>query len=73
MNQQEKAVCMNTPYISVLRVLEIVDKSIIEYDKLYAEARNSHEKKVGRLCKLVSIKIKNNIINDIKGREGYFD
>tara|TARA_Y100000310_G_C20663509_1_gene806133 strand:+ start:223 stop:444 length:222 start_codon:yes stop_codon:yes gene_type:complete len=72
-NQQEKAVCMNTPYISVLRVLEIVDKSINEYDKLYAEARNSHEKKVGRLGKLVSIKIKNNIINDIKQREGDFD
>jgi hypothetical protein len=72
-NQKEKAICMNTPYISVLRVLEIVDETVNEYDKLYAEARNSHEKKVGRLGKLVSIKIKNNIINDIKEREGLFD
>jgi len=64
---------MNTPYISVLRVLEIVDESINEYDKLYAEARNGHEKKIGRLGKLVSIKIKNNIINDIKSRESRLD
>ena len=64
---------MNTPYISVLRVLEIVDESINEYDELYKNGRNSHEKKVGRLGKLVSIKIKNNIINDIKQREGDFD
>ncbi len=73
MNPREKAVCMNTPYISVLRVLEIVDETISEYDELYKKARNGHEKKVGRLGKLVSIKIKNNIINDIKQREGDFD
>jgi len=72
-NQKEKAICMNTPYISVLRVLEIVDESINEYDPLYAEARNGHEKKIGRLGKLVSIKIKNNIINDIKSRESRLD
>ena len=64
---------MNTPYMSVLRVLEIVDKSINEYEKLYTNARNPHEKKVGRLGKLVAIKIKNNLIKDIKEREGYLD
>jgi len=64
---------MNTPYISVLRVLEIVDKSINEYEELYSSAKNTHEKKVGRIGKLVSIKIKNNIIKDIKEREGHFD
>jgi hypothetical protein len=72
-NPCEKAVCMNTPYISVLRVLEIVDESINEYDRLYKNGRNGHEKKVGRIGKLVSIKIKNNLINDIKQREGNFD
>ena len=64
---------MNTPYISVLRVLEIVDKTISEYDELYRNGRNSHEKKVGRIGKLVSIKIKNNLINDIRQRERGFD
>ena len=73
MNQQEKAVCMKTPYMSVLRVLEIVDETINEYDELYNNGRNTHEKKVGRIGKFVSIKIKNNIINDIKRREGGFD
>tara|TARA_B100000287_G_scaffold435457_1_gene503867 strand:+ start:335 stop:556 length:222 start_codon:yes stop_codon:yes gene_type:complete len=73
MNEQEKAVCMNTPYISVLKVLEIVNESISEYDELYNNARNSHEKKVGRIGKLVSIKIKNNLIQDIKKKEGNFD
>ena len=73
MNAQEKAICMNTPYISVLKVLEIVNKSINEYDELYNNAKNSHEKKVGRIGKLVSIKIKNNLIQDIKDRESNFD
>lgn len=73
MNQKEKAICMNTPYISVLRVLEIVNKTVVEYDEMSRNGKNSHEKKVGHYGRAASIKIKNNLIKDIKEKESNFD
>jgi len=64
---------MNTPYISVLRVLEIVNKTVAEYDNLSRNGKNNHEKKVGHYGRTAAIKIKNNIIKDIKEREGSLD
>jgi hypothetical protein len=72
-NQKEKAICMNTPYISVLKVLEIVNKTVVEYDEMSRNGKNNHEKKVGHYGRSAAIKIKNNIIKDIKGREGILD
>ena len=64
---------MNTPYISVLRVLEIVNKTVVEYDEMSRSGKNNHEKKVGHYGRTASIKIKNNLIKDIKEREGNLD
>ena len=64
---------MNTPYISVLKVLEIVNKTVVEYDEMSRNGKNNHEKKVGHYGRSAAIKIKNNIIKDIKGREGILD
>ena len=64
---------MNTPYISVLRVLEIVNETVVEYDEMSRNGKNNHEKKVGYYGRTAAIKIKNNLIKDIKEKESYFD
>ena len=54
-------------YISLQRAVEIVDKTVGEYEKLYKNGENPHERKVGRIGMLIGIKIKNNLIKEISG------
>ena len=44
---EEKAISMNMPYVSVQKILEIVNKSIDEYERMYKNGKSSHEKKLG--------------------------
>ena len=64
---------MNTPYISVLKVLEIVNKTVVEYDEMSRNGKNNHEKKVGHYGRTAAIKIKNNLIKELKAQGGFFD
>lgn len=52
-------------YISLQRAVEIVDEAVDEYQKLYKNGENSHERKVGRTGMLIGIKIKNSLIKEI--------
>ena len=52
-------------YISLQRAMEIVDEAVDEYQKLYKNGGNPHERKVGRLGIMIGIKIKNSLIKEI--------
>ena len=52
-------------YISLQRAAEIVDKAVDEYQELYKNGTNPHERKVGRLGIMIGIKIKNSLIKEI--------
>ena len=73
MSQEEKGICMNTPYISVQKMFEIVNKTIAEYDKLRTDGKSVHEQKVGLVGRIVATKIKNNLMKEINNQQQSFD
>ena len=70
---EEKAISMNMPYVSVQKILEIVNKSIDEYERMYKNGKSSHEKKLGLRGALIAKKIKNDIIQSLKRDSRLFD
>lgn len=73
MNSNEKAISMSMPYISTGKMLEIVNKTVVEYDEMSRNGKNNHEKKVGHYGRAAAIKIKNNLIKELKAQGGFFD
>ena len=64
---------MSMPYISTGKMLEIVNKTVVEYDEMSRNGKNNHEKKVGYYGRTAAIKIKNNLIKELKGQGQSFD
>jgi len=54
-------------------MLEIVNKTVVEYDEMSRNGKNNHEKKVGHYGRAAAIKIKNNLIKELKAQGGFFD
>jgi hypothetical protein len=64
---------MNMPYISLQTAFESIDKVVNEYHSLVHGANTAEEKHIGRVGLTAALKIKKELLREVKKRERNFD
>jgi len=64
---------MNMPYISLQTAFQVIDEVANEYDDMLRNSESSEEKHAGRLGLTAALKIKKQLIAEVKKRERLFD